>query len=91
MLKAAGVKEEQLQLLGEARRFPAGVHRKRLGHAQLPAISLTGLARAFSRIGKAQGDKNSNARATTIATSVLAYNCPVPERAQHPLWTNWES
>lgn len=41
--------------------------------APVAAISLTGLARAFSRLAKAPGDKNSNARAATIATSMLDY------------------
>jgi L-asparaginase II len=37
------------------------------------AVSLTGLARAFSKLAKAPGDRNSNARAATIATSMLDY------------------
>jgi L-asparaginase II len=41
--------------------------------APVAAISLTGLARAYSRLGKAPSDKNSNARAATIATSMLDY------------------
>jgi L-asparaginase II len=41
--------------------------------APVAAISLTGLARAYSRLAKAPGDKNSNARAATIATSMLDY------------------
>ena len=41
--------------------------------APVAAVSLTGLARAFSKLAKAPGDKNSNARAATIATSMLDY------------------
>ncbi|HEY8294277.1 MAG TPA: asparaginase [Micrococcaceae bacterium] len=37
------------------------------------AVSLTGLARAFSKLGKAPSDSNANARAATIATSMLDY------------------
>lgn len=41
--------------------------------APVAAVSLTGLARAYSMLAKAPGDKNSNARAATIATSMLDY------------------
>jgi L-asparaginase II len=41
--------------------------------APVLAISLTGLARAFSRLAKAPSDKHANARAATIATSMLDY------------------
>lgn len=41
--------------------------------APVAAVSLTGLARAFSTLAKAPGDKHSNARAATIATSMLDY------------------
>jgi L-asparaginase II len=41
--------------------------------APVAAISLTGLARAYSRLAKSPGDKSSNARAATIATSMLDY------------------
>lgn len=37
------------------------------------AVSLTGLARAYSKLGKAPSDSNANARAATIATSMLDY------------------
>ncbi|MCU1548734.1 MAG: L-Asparaginase, partial [Arthrobacter sp.] len=41
--------------------------------APVAAVSLTGLALAFSKLAKAPGDQNSNARAATIATSMLDY------------------
>ncbi|ALV46969.1 asparaginase [Arthrobacter alpinus] len=41
--------------------------------APVMAVSLTGLARAFSTLAKAPTDKNANARAATIATSMLDY------------------
>ncbi|MGG5174891.1 asparaginase [Pseudarthrobacter sp. J1763] len=41
--------------------------------APVAAVSLTGLARAYSTLAKAPGNKNSNARAATIATSMLDY------------------
>ncbi len=41
--------------------------------APVAAVSLTGLARAYSRLGRAPGDPSSNARAATIATSMLDY------------------
>ena len=41
--------------------------------APVAAVSLTGLARAYSRLAKAPGDKNADARAATIATSMLDY------------------
>ena len=50
--------------------------------APVAAISLTGLARAYSRLGKAPGDKNSNARAATIATSMLDYPWAVQGRGE---------
>lgn len=39
----------------------------------LGAVSLAGLARGIGRIAKAPGDKNSDARAATIATAMLDY------------------
>lgn len=50
--------------------------------APVAAVSLSGLARAFSRLAKAPGDKNSNARAATIATSMLDYPWAVQGRGQ---------
>jgi L-asparaginase II len=50
--------------------------------APVAAISLTGLARAYSRLAKAPGDKNSNARAATIATSMLDYPWAVQGRGE---------
>jgi L-asparaginase II len=50
--------------------------------APVAAVSLTGLARAFSRLAKAPGDNNSNARAATIATSMLDYPWAVQGRGQ---------
>lgn len=41
--------------------------------APVMAISLTGLARAFTTLAKAPSDKNANARMATIATSMLDY------------------
>jgi L-asparaginase II len=41
--------------------------------APVAAISLTGLARAYSRLARAPRDHTSNARAATIATSMLDY------------------
>ncbi|MDJ0317820.1 MULTISPECIES: asparaginase [Arthrobacter] len=41
--------------------------------APVMAVTLTGLARAFSTLAKAPSDKNANARAATIATSMLDY------------------
>ena len=41
--------------------------------APVMAVSLTGLARAFSTLAKAPSDKHANARAATIATSMLDY------------------
>lgn len=41
--------------------------------APVPAISLVGLARAVSKLALAPGNKNSNARASTIATAMLDY------------------
>jgi L-asparaginase II len=50
--------------------------------APVAAVSLTGLARAFSRLAKAPGDENSNARAATIATSMLDYPWAVQGHGQ---------
>jgi L-asparaginase II len=50
--------------------------------APVAAISLTGLARAFSLLGRAPGDKNSNARAATITTSMLDYPWAVQGRGE---------
>lgn len=41
--------------------------------APVLAVSLTGLARAFSSLAKAPSDKHANARAATVATSMLDY------------------
>ncbi|MDJ0311860.1 asparaginase [Arthrobacter sp. H35-D1] len=41
--------------------------------APVMAVSLTGLARAFSTLAKAPSDKHANARAATVATSMLDY------------------
>jgi L-asparaginase II len=41
--------------------------------APVAALSLRGLARAYSRLAKAPGDPDANARAATIATSMLDY------------------
>ena len=48
----------------------------------MAAVSLTGLARAYSKLAKAPGDKNSNARAATIATSMLDYPWAVQGRGE---------
>jgi L-asparaginase II len=48
--------------------------------APVAAISLTGLARAYSRLGKAPRDPNSNARAATITTSMQDYPWAVQGR-----------
>ncbi len=50
--------------------------------APVAAVSLTGLARAYSKIAKAPGDKNSNARTATIATSMLDYPWAVQGHGQ---------
>ncbi len=50
--------------------------------APVAAVSLTGLARAFSLLAKAPGDNNSNARAATIATSMLDYPWAVQGRGR---------
>ncbi|MHA7291031.1 asparaginase [Arthrobacter sp. MDT3-24] len=50
--------------------------------APVAAISLTGLARAYSMLAKAPGDKNSNARAATITTSMLDYPWAVQGRGE---------
>ncbi len=41
--------------------------------APVAAVSLTGLARAYSQLAKSPGNSASNARAATIATSMLDY------------------
>ncbi|MFI5084403.1 MAG: asparaginase [Actinomycetales bacterium] len=41
--------------------------------APVLAVSLAGLARAFSKLAKAPSDQHANARAATIATSMLDY------------------
>lgn len=41
--------------------------------APVMTVSLTGLARAFSTLAKAPSDKHANARAATVATSMLDY------------------
>ena len=41
--------------------------------APVPAVSLTGLARAVGRLAKAPGDRNADARAATVATAMLDY------------------
>ncbi|GAB3278115.1 asparaginase [Sinomonas notoginsengisoli] len=41
--------------------------------APVAALSLHGLARAFSRLAKSPGDEDANARAATVATSMLDY------------------
>lgn len=41
--------------------------------APVPAISLTGLARAIGRMAKAPSDKHADARAATITTAMLDY------------------
>lgn len=41
--------------------------------APAPALSLTGLARAFSRLAQAPGNKSADARAATVATAMLDY------------------
>lgn len=41
--------------------------------APVMALSLTGLARAYSTLAQAPSDKHANARAATIATSMLDY------------------
>lgn len=46
------------------------------------ALSLRGLARAFSRLAKSPGDPSSNARAATVATSMLDYPWAVQGRDQ---------
>ncbi|WP_026556069.1 asparaginase [Arthrobacter sp. 35W] len=44
------------------------------------AITLTGLARAFSTLAKAPSDRHANARAATVATSMLDYPWAVQGR-----------
>ncbi|MDP9936132.1 L-asparaginase II [Paenarthrobacter nicotinovorans] len=64
----------------------SGEHISHLGidgcGAPVAAISLTGLARAYSRLAKSPGDKSSNARAATIATSMLDYPWAVQGRGE---------
>ncbi|AIY02633.1 L-asparaginase [Arthrobacter sp. PAMC 25486] len=48
--------------------------------APVMAVSLTGLARAFTTLAKAPSDRNANARAATIATSMLDYPWAVEGR-----------
>ncbi|MDQ4488910.1 asparaginase [Sinomonas sp. ASV486] len=48
--------------------------------APVAAVSLRGLARAFSRLAKSPGDHSSNARAATVATSMLDYPWAVQGR-----------
>lgn len=50
--------------------------------APVAAVSLTGLARAYSQLAKAPGDHHSNARAATIATSMLDYPWAVQGRGE---------
>jgi L-asparaginase II len=50
--------------------------------APVAAISLTGLARAYSLLAKAPSDKTANARAATIATSMLDYPWAVQGRGE---------
>jgi L-asparaginase II len=50
--------------------------------APVAAISLTGLARAYSLLAKAPSDKSANARAATIATSMLDYPWAVQGRGE---------
>ena len=49
-------------------------------------MSLKGLARGYSMLAKAPGDQNSNARAATIATSMLDYPWAVQGRARPTPW-----
>ncbi|WP_077488992.1 asparaginase [Sinomonas mesophila] len=48
--------------------------------APVAAVSLAGLARAYSRLAKAPGDDAANARAATVATSMLDYPWAVQGR-----------
>ncbi|MDP5227603.1 MULTISPECIES: asparaginase [Arthrobacter] len=50
--------------------------------APVAAVSLTGLARAYSRLAKAPGDRHADARAATIATSMLDYPWAVQGQGQ---------
>ncbi|MDJ0355191.1 asparaginase [Paenarthrobacter sp. PH39-S1] len=50
--------------------------------APVTAVSLTGLARAYSKLAKAPADKNANARAATITTSMLDYPWAVHGRGK---------
>lgn len=50
--------------------------------APVAAISLTGLARGYGKLGKSPGDKNANARAATIATAMLDYPWTVEGRGK---------
>lgn len=50
--------------------------------APVAALSLHGLARAYSRLARSPGDQGANARAATIATSMLDYPWAVQGRDQ---------
>jgi len=50
--------------------------------APVMAVTLTGLARAFTALAKAPSDKHANARAATIATSMLDYPWAVEGRGR---------
>ncbi|MBT2515229.1 asparaginase [Arthrobacter sp. ISL-30] len=50
--------------------------------APVAAVSLTGLARAYSQLARAPRDQASNARAATIATSMLDYPWAVQGRGE---------
>lgn len=50
--------------------------------APVAAISLTGLARGYGKLGKSPSDKNANARAATIATAMLDYPWTVEGRGK---------
>ncbi|MBL0705665.1 asparaginase [Sinomonas cellulolyticus] len=50
--------------------------------APVAALSLQGLARAYSRLARSPGDDGANARAATIATSMLDYPWAVQGRDQ---------
>nr|WP_218847262.1 asparaginase [Psychromicrobium silvestre] len=50
--------------------------------APVAAISLTALARGYGKLSRSPGDKNSNARAATVATSMLDYPWAVHGRGK---------
>jgi L-asparaginase II len=50
--------------------------------APVMAVTLKGLARAFTTLAKAPSDRNANARAATIATSMLDYPWAVEGRGR---------